>query len=107
MSTSTNPAPFPTVGQSLQVLTGAGQQSVIVTKLFPREFQIIGRFVAPTIKGADPRGSFIVAELQGDRWIFRHSLTPEQAGERALTAEERAEIEKTKPAQPAAPAQLP
>lgn len=96
MSNASTPTTFPAVNDTVQVLTGGGSsRSVKVTRIFPEAFQFVGKLMGPS---ADPRGDYIVAELhQAGRWLFRHSLTPEQAGQRPLTNEERAAIDASKP----------
>jgi hypothetical protein len=88
------------VGDIVEVQLGNRIHKVKVTSFFPGAEEIIGKLL--TASGQDPRGDFLVAGWEGNRFVFKHSLTPEQAGERPLTAEERAVIEATKPKQPAA-----
>ena len=68
-----------------------------VLTVFPQENEIVGRMVGLASKAEDPRGSFIVARREFDRWIFKHSLTPEQAGQPPLTAAQRAAMAAARP----------
>jgi hypothetical protein len=81
---------LPKPNQQIQCLIFRRYQTVTVKTVFANELQIIGKVEGPS---QDPRGSWIVADLQGSNgWVFRHSLSPEQAGEPPLTEEQRAEL---------------
>jgi hypothetical protein len=92
---------FPKTGQQIQVAQGARAINVTVLKAFPEANEIVGRMMGLPSKAEDPRGSFIVARREFDRWIFKHTLTPEQAGQPALTTEQRAAMAAARPPEPA------
>jgi hypothetical protein len=81
---------FPKTGEQIQVRQGSRAINVTVLTAFPEAQEIVGRMIGIPAKSEDPRGSFIVAQLQFGRWMFKHSLTPEQAGQPALTAAQKA-----------------
>jgi hypothetical protein len=88
---------FPKQGQQIQVAQGSRAINVTVLKAFPEANEIVGRMMGLPSKAEDPRGSFIVARREFDRWIFKHTLTPEQAGQPPLTAEQRAALAAARP----------
>ena len=88
---------FPKSGQQIQVAQGSRAINVQVLTAFPQANEIVGRMIGLPSKAEDPRGSFIVARREFDRWIFKHSLTPEQAGQPPLTDAQKAAMASARP----------